>query len=258
MKISVLIPTLGERPKELNRLLDSLANQQYKNFELVVVSQANHESVGEQLSTYSTLSVKHIKINKKGLSHARNVGSQYANGEIIVLSDDDCWYPETAFSSIEGIFEANPKAKICLTQIFDKENGQLYKNYSSSEDWVNNKLQLMSRSSIELAYRKNAIKDNSFDERFGLGGEFVCGEEIDFLLRNFEKGAVIYTPLVTVFHPKKNTGSTKQVMAKGALYKKHFGFFISLIVILRDLVIKKQNNIQAFTKGYRSFGNIAS
>ena len=47
--------------------------------------------------------------------------------------------------------------------------------------------------------------NKKFDERLGLGSEFVCGEEVDFLLSNYEKNAIFYIPEVTVYHKKKET-----------------------------------------------------
>ena len=41
--ITLILPTLGEREFEINRLFNSLENQIYKDFEVIVVSQANHE-----------------------------------------------------------------------------------------------------------------------------------------------------------------------------------------------------------------------
>ena len=37
MKISVLVPTLGTREKEIRRLLETLEKQSYKDFEIIFV-----------------------------------------------------------------------------------------------------------------------------------------------------------------------------------------------------------------------------
>ncbi len=85
-------------------------------------------------------------------------------------------------------------AKIVLSQIFDPEKNIPYKNYTSDEEYVRNKLQLMSKSSIEVAFKKDLVMNKKFDERLGLGSEFVCGEEVDFLLSNYEKKCnLLYT-----------------------------------------------------------------
>ena len=102
MKISVLVPTLGERTKEIERLLKSLLNQTYKNFEIIIITQGNHDTIKKIINKYKKLNIIHIVMNTKGLSKARNEGLNAATGEIIVLSDDDCWYPKESFDINEN------------------------------------------------------------------------------------------------------------------------------------------------------------
>lgn len=254
MKISVLVPTLGTREEEIKRLLKTLEKQSYKDFEVIFITQDNHEKIKNMICQYNDLNIKQIVMNVKGLSKARNRGLEKAMGEIIILSDDDCWYPVNAFEIIVGIFEEKRSAKIVLSQIFDPEKNILYKNYNLNEGYINHKLQLMSKSSIEVAFKKNLISYKKFDERLGLGGVFVCGEEVDFLLNNYEKEAIFYKPTITVYHKKKENGSSnEQIIAKGALYGKNFNLFVCLLVLVRDLVIKKENNFKLFFEGYNEY-----
>lgn len=105
----------------------------------------------------------------------------------------------------------------------------------------------MSKSSIEVAFKKDLLVNKKFDERLGLGSEFVCGEEVDFLLSNYEKNSIFYIPKITVYHKKKENGSSdKQIIAKGAVYGKNFNIFICLLVLLRDLMLKKKIILNTF------------
>lgn len=254
MKISILVPTLGQRKKEIERLLSSIEVQNYKDIEVVIVSQDNYEIVDKIIRNYIELNIIHIKTEVRGLSKARNLGLENCTGEIVVLSDDDCWYPQNAFEIISKAFEKRKNARIILSQIFDPDKKVLYKSYNSSESYINNKLQLMSKSSIEVAFKKDLLLCEKFDERFGLGSEFVCGEEVDFLLNNFEKNKLYYIPKITVYHKKKADGSSnRQVIAKGAIYGKNFNLFICLLVLLRDFIIKKEKNFEYFFEGYNEY-----
>lgn len=112
MKISVLVPTLGTREKEIRRLLETLEKQSYKDFEIIFVTQDNHEIVKDIICKYSNLDIKQIEMSVKGLSRARNRGLEQASGEIVVLSDDDCWYPVNAFEIIVNAFEKDNVLKL--------------------------------------------------------------------------------------------------------------------------------------------------
>ena len=252
--ISLLVPTLGQRESEFKRLLDSLAAQSYKNIEIIVVSQDNHHIVSNQCDRYKDcLRIRHLTSDVKGLSLARNIGLQEATGDIIILSDDDCWYPSNAMKSIIDAFILYQDADVLLTQIFDPIANCPYKNYEKDDKTLRKAIHLLSRSSIELAFRK----DNNllFDELFGLGAKYVAGEENDYLIRCLKSNKkIVYKPMITVYHEKKNKKeSPAQLRAKGAFYAKHFGFVVSNIVLLRDFIKKHQNNYKEFWIGYYDY-----
>ncbi|MCI5957783.1 MAG: glycosyltransferase family 2 protein [Clostridiales bacterium] len=252
--ISLLVPTLGQREMEFKRLLDSFVAQSYQSMEVVVISQDNHQAVENQCKMYhDRLVIKHLKSDIRGLSLARNIGLRETTGDIIVLSDDDCWYPSNAMKSIADEFVAHPEMDVLLTQIYDPIANCPYKSYGKAARNLNKTTDLLSRSSIEIAFRKDDTV--LFDELFGVGATYVAGEENDFLIRCLKsKKIIVYKPITTVFHEKKaRKESPAQLIAKGAFYAKHFGFIVSNLVLLRDLIIKHQNNFREFWNGYFSY-----
>lgn len=252
MKFSILLPTLGIRKQEVDRLFKSLNGQTYKDFEIVIVSQVNHDNINKLKEKWNELSINHIEIEEKGISLSRNVGIFECKGEWIILSDDDCWYPKDALETINKRITTY-NADILLSQIYDPESKQEYKDYPNKMKIIKNKFELMSKSSIEIAIKKSKI-EKGFDKEFGLGAEYVCGEEVDFLLSNFKKCRTVYCPDITVYHLKKNKkDSKKQIIAKGALYGKNFNIVIAILICLRDLIKKKENNFEPFWRGYNEY-----
>ena len=126
-----------------------------------------------------------------------------------------------------------------------------YKDYPKEKATLNRPIDVLSKSSIEIAFRRNE-PIIEFDELFGLGGKYIAGEENDFLVRSLKRKKVIqYEPIITVYHERKDyKESKKQLIAKGAFYSKNFGFLISNLVLLRDLLKKHQNNYRWFWNGY--------
>lgn len=252
MKVSVIVPTLGTRETEIKRLLNSVLVQTYKSIEIVVVAQGNFEFISRLCESYrSRLDIKYVPTNTKGLSRARNLGVNHSSGDILLLSDDDCWYDPDALKKIVTYFEKNEYIDVLLTQIYDPIANEPYKAYSTKAKEIIRPIELLSRSSIEIAYRKRG-SIIEFDELFGLGGMYVAGEENDFLIRSLkEKKRIQYEPIITVYHMKKHSNvSNKQLIAKGAFYSKNFGFIFSSFVLVRDLLIKHQNNYRWFWNGY--------
>ena len=225
--ISFLVPTLGQRLSELNRLLQSLENQKDNSFEVIVVAQGKYEAIKRLCEKYSIkYCIKVINDNGRGLSRARNIGLEFCIGEVVILSDDDCWYPNDAVRNIKNQF-GSEKCDIVLTQIYDFDHCELYKTYKNEKKKI--------RISTELPLK--------FDEQFGVGAKYVCCEEVDFLIRAFKQGASIYyVPIITVYHKRKMNPSTpSQIQAKAALYAKNLNIIYVFAVCVRDLLLKKHN-----------------
>ena len=95
--VSVVIPTY-KRPDQLLSAVNSVLQQTYKDFEIVVVNdnKDDHETISALLGTLKDPRIKYLKNErKKGGNGARNTGILHSNGEFIAfLDDDDTWFPE--------------------------------------------------------------------------------------------------------------------------------------------------------------------
>jgi glycosyltransferase involved in cell wall biosynthesis len=95
MSISVIIPTYN-RPKYLCQALESLAQQTYRNFDVIVVNDGG-SSVCSQLKEFRKLfPITLLELEERsGVSCARNYGINEAEGEYVAfLDDDDIFLPQ--------------------------------------------------------------------------------------------------------------------------------------------------------------------
>jgi glycosyltransferase involved in cell wall biosynthesis len=100
--ISIVIPTYN-RLLELAELLQSLVNQTYHNFEVVIVNDAG-KLVDEVVLLYPELACTIVNLpNNQHHVQARNVGVELSKGEYIMLIDDDDWIVPT---HLERMIEA--------------------------------------------------------------------------------------------------------------------------------------------------------
>lgn len=87
---SIVVPVYNVE-KYLNRCLNSILNQSFNDFELIIVDDGSTDSsltICKQFSTlYSNVEVIHK--NNGGLSSARNVGIDRASGKYIIFIDSD-------------------------------------------------------------------------------------------------------------------------------------------------------------------------
>jgi glycosyltransferase involved in cell wall biosynthesis len=84
---SVVIPTFA-RPAELTRLLDLLASQTERDFEVVIVDQSEQAWTG--LGLRFDIDVLYARSPIRGAVSARNLGALLSRGEVLAFVDDDC------------------------------------------------------------------------------------------------------------------------------------------------------------------------
>ncbi|MEC4620510.1 glycosyltransferase family 2 protein [Bacillus paranthracis] len=248
---SIIVPTLGEKTKELQRLLDSLRKQENIEKEIILVVQDNYEQVEKISMEYKDLDINIFNVNFRGLSKARNYALNHIKGDFIVFSDDDCWYPDNIFFSI--------KKELCstavgLVRIYDPNKKEFYKNYKINTQKNIRFLDIFKVSSIEIFINAKFIKkeDIYFDERLGLGAKFSSGEENSLLIDLWRKGYrnMLNIPEIGVFHEKKDkyiSDYKSYFYQKGALFSRNFSNVISLtlgiIFLMKKLKLSLKNYV---------------
>ncbi len=204
MKVSLILGTKA-RVKEVDRLLRSLADQGYDDFELIVVDQNEDDRLKSILLGSKIFShIIHLR-SEPGISRARNIGLGSAIGDIITFPDDDCWYPEGLLAWVLSEFQNHPSVDGLTGRSEDgrgQASGGSFKRRQGRVDVRNVWKQGISytiflRSSVCVAV-------GAFDEELGVGAStpFGSGEETDYLIRAIKLGFNIqYLPELIVSHP---------------------------------------------------------
>jgi glycosyltransferase involved in cell wall biosynthesis len=93
--VSVVIPTYN-RAHLLVRSIQSVLNQSYQDFEIIVVDDGSTDNTEEVIKSFNDERVKYIRHEgNKGNAAARNTGIKVAKGEYVAFQDsDDEWLPK--------------------------------------------------------------------------------------------------------------------------------------------------------------------
>ena len=98
-KVSVIIPTYNGE-KYIAETINSILNQTFKDFEIIVVDDGSNDRTCAIVASYA--SVRLITQANAGVCAARNRGIREAAGEFICLMDhDDYWFAEKLARQIE-------------------------------------------------------------------------------------------------------------------------------------------------------------
>ena len=90
MKFSIIVPVYNVE-KYLKRCLDSIQNQTYDNFEVIIVNDGSPDHSQEIIDEYVKHDDRFLSYQKEngGLSDARNYGVKYATGDYLLFVDSD-------------------------------------------------------------------------------------------------------------------------------------------------------------------------
>ena len=89
--VSIIVPVFNAPVKALERCLLSLFNQSYSNVEFIIVDDGSDDEclAVEQRLVSAEARARIVKGGHKGVSHARNIGINEAQGEWVAFSDSD-------------------------------------------------------------------------------------------------------------------------------------------------------------------------
>ena len=188
--VSVVIPT-HNRAATIERAVESVLAQTYKNIELIVVDDAGQDETLSLLKKYS--SVKTIVLNAPaGVSAARNRGVRASRGEwVAFLDSDDEWLPdklekqrkllrreETPLVHSEEIWIRNGR-RVNSKKKHRKSGGDIFERCL--------KLCLISPSAV-------VMKRTLFDEMGGFDENFPVCEDYDLWLKITSLHPVAFVP----------------------------------------------------------------
>jgi glycosyltransferase involved in cell wall biosynthesis len=115
-KVSVIIPTYN-RAGLLKRAIQSVLNQIYQDFEIIIVDDASTDNTENVIESFKEHRIRYIKHeSNKGAAVARNTGIKFANENYIAFQDsDDEWLPEKLEKQMEIIEHASPRVGVVYT-----------------------------------------------------------------------------------------------------------------------------------------------
>ncbi len=113
--ISVIIPTFN-RINLLKETVDSVRNQSFREFEIIVVNDGSTDGTGEWLRDQTDL--RAIEQTNLGIATARNNGAAAAKGDWLAFLDhDDLWAPDKLLIQAEFVRNSPDVALVAVRHV---------------------------------------------------------------------------------------------------------------------------------------------
>lgn len=187
--ISIIVPVYKVEPY-LERCLNSVINQTYRNIQIILVDDGSPDQCGNICDKYAQEDDRIVVIHRMngGLSAARNTGLQAATGEFIAYIDSDDFVDVEMIETLyKYIVQYRCDIAVCSYQIFSSEAENMVNKEKENQTIV-----VQSREAVyenlgtanpyrwyepqvwNKLYRAELIKDIRFEEGKYCEDQFYC------------------------------------------------------------------------------------
>jgi glycosyltransferase involved in cell wall biosynthesis len=240
-KVSVIMPTFNAE-KYICEAMDSVLNQVYKDFEIIVIDDGSNDDTQQILGQYGN-KIRYVYQENRGVSAARNRGVCQAWGEYVAFLDaDDIWLTEKLSSQV-SIAEQNPEIDLFFSdaEVFN-DKGLLRTSYRPSHvaeyEAGSFRHQIASAifndgSVIKGNFYKDLLMGNLITmstvlvrkeclERIGYFNEGLSiGEDYDLWMRIARARNILYFNSVKTRYRFRDDSSSGEIKLRGFLYQSH-------------------------------------
>lgn len=256
-KVSVIIPIYNVE-KYIAVAVQSVLNQTYENFELLIVDDGSPDRSVEICQQFTDPRIKIIRQKNRGLAGARNTGIRNAQGTYLAFLDgDDLWLPEMLEKNIAHL-ETSPDVGISFNRsAFIDEAGNELGTYTMPQlkdidvpcllrgsPIGNGSAAVIRREVLEaIRFQDNlygSVEDFYFDDRFRQS------EDIEFWLR-----IVIQTPWKIAGIPDVMTLYRVNTASLSANFLKQFESWEKVFEKTRSYAAEKVEPWESMARAYQ-------
>jgi glycosyltransferase involved in cell wall biosynthesis len=242
-KVSVIIPcyNLG---KYIEEAVDSVLNQTYKDFEIIIVNDGSTEKeTVDLLNSLNKPKTKVLHTNNQGLAEARNNGIKLAVGEYILPLDADDRIAPTYLEKAVLILDENKNVGIVysLAEFFDEENSA----------WDLPEYSLPRMLLTNLIFCSAFFRKTDWDQVGGYKASMKYGwEDYEFWLSLIELKREVYRiPEHLFFYRSRHNSMANAMSREHLLYshkeivRNHSDLFIKNIEFIFENIYSMKDNM---------------
>lgn len=268
MLVSVIIPTYKRKWEMIERAINSVLSQTYKNFEIILVDDSPSDyseryKIKNIIQDKAYKNVKYIQHEvNKGACAARNTGISNANGELIAfLDDDDEWLENKLEMQVKEIQIKNVDLVSCgFFEVIEQENGGFKINKYINEIEEKNFINLLNENFIGSTSLV-LMKRQCLEICGGFNEELKSCQDWELWLRIIQKFKIEYLkyPLVK-YHVHRldriTTNFKKSMQGYEFIQKKYLKFYESNNIIMKShlyRICEIQANAGMFEQAFKSW-----
>lgn len=212
-KISVIVPCYNVE-KYLERCVESIKNQTYRELEIILVDDGSTDNTGELCDSLAMTDSRIRVVHKEngGLSDARNAGIDVADGDFYSFIDGDDYLEADAYEALISEMKNDDVSLVSAGIIVEEVDGSTRLNMSKEYALLNKEealLNLLSpvrtigQSSCNKLFRKQLF----YDLRYKKG---IINEDMEILPKILDRCNQVVLLNKPVYHYVKRRGSISE------------------------------------------------
>lgn len=244
--ISIIIPIYNVE-KYLEKCLDSILNQTYKNLEIILIDDGSTDNSPNICNSYCEKD-KRIKIihkNNEGVSSARNKGIELSKGKYIVFIDSDDYVSNEHIEVLYDCIISN-NVDLVISNLIDISEDGIILNNEEKESFLMNKDQCLKELLSEdnfyhlccgNIYRKDLLEKIRFNCKYRIA------EDLDFLYRYIKQISSAYFLSKNTYYYLKREGS-----ATNSIYSEKWNDELKICNFIISEMVELENNFHKYAK----------
>ena len=186
--------------KYIAESIQSILNQTYKNFELIIVNDGSTDNTLREINNFNDSRI--VIINNKnnfGIPHSRNIALRASNGKYIAIQDSDDVSLKERLHIQVNYLENNLKFGLVgsLAIGIDQDGKTLNRKQSLGLNSRETKVMIFFRNCFThstIMYRKNKLKKIYFDQKFKITQDYDAIIKIarDSKIKNIDEALIMY------------------------------------------------------------------
>ena len=126
--VSIIVPVYNAE-RTIRRCIESILNQEYTDFELLLVDDGSMDTSGAICDEYAAKDkrIKVIHQNNQGTAMAKNNAIRKCNGDMVYFVDSDDWLEPDALASLADTMQKTNADMVVYEHIVEEEKKSVIK-----------------------------------------------------------------------------------------------------------------------------------
>jgi len=192
LKISIITPSFNSE-KTIERTIKSVLEQNYKNYEYIIIDGGSTDSTVDIIKKYTDLfegRMKYVSEKDKGIYDAMNKGIKMAEGDLIGIINSDDYYETDCLKNVAQEYDAGRLYQILY--------GELRFINKAEEELEISLVHHRNMKERMIFHPSSFVSRSIYMDKFLYNTDYKYSSDLEFMLKAFQEPEIVFKPIYKV------------------------------------------------------------